>query len=182
LAVSIVMAGPVPAIHVLLDDCIVEIVPGRIIAYNQPNLPRARPMFDVVFALNCRSDVLKSLEINEPLQSVAAGKSFDVSRTMFEHASNEIFRHADVKNAIWAICQNINVSACHAQILQDVDGLDKPDHDDLLACGRGIDQSAINRETNAIMRIYGNYTVDVTSRMFLEGRELEFDTPELWCL
>jgi hypothetical protein len=61
------MAGLVPAIHVLLDDRIVKIVPSSIIGDNQTNLPCARPMFDIVLALNGAMDIFKPLEIYEPL-------------------------------------------------------------------------------------------------------------------
>jgi hypothetical protein len=50
---------------------------------------------------------------------------------MLEHPANQIIRHADIKNAVRSIGQNVNVpAACHAEILQDVDGRDKPGHDD----------------------------------------------------
>jgi hypothetical protein len=37
---------------------------------------------------------------------------------------------AGIQNAVRTIGQNINVSTCHAEILQDVDGRDKPGHDE----------------------------------------------------
>jgi len=61
------MAGLVPAIHVLLYDCIIEIVPSSIIGDDQANPPCARPMFDIVLALNGAMDIFKPLEIYAPL-------------------------------------------------------------------------------------------------------------------
>ena len=59
-------------------------------------------------------------------------KPFDEPRPMLEHPANQIIRHADIKNAVRSIGQNVNVpAACHAEILQDVDGRDKPGHDGL---------------------------------------------------
>ncbi len=44
--------------------------------------------------------------------------------------ADEIVCHADVKNAIRTIGQNINVPACHIDILRDVDGRGKSGHDE----------------------------------------------------
>ena len=99
-------------------------------------------MLDVVLALDGSPDVVKPLEIDEPVQSVSFGKAFDETRPMLERAANQIIRHADIKNAVRSIGQNVNVpAACHAEILQDVDGRDKPGHDDdgyILCSHRGM--------------------------------------------
>jgi hypothetical protein len=50
---------------------------------------------------------------------------------MLEYPADEIACHADIQNAVRTIGQNVNVSTCHAEILQDVDGRDKPGHDEL---------------------------------------------------
>jgi hypothetical protein len=123
------MAGLVPAIHVLLRDCIVEIVPIRIIGDYQSDLPRSGPMFDVMFALNCILNGLKSLEIDESLKTITFCKTVDESGAMLKNSTNKIICHADVKNAVRAICQKIDKAACHSEIVQDVDGRDKPGHD-----------------------------------------------------
>jgi hypothetical protein len=83
-----VMAGLVPAIHVLLRDCLEEIVPIRICSDNHSDLPRARPMFDVVLALNGVSDIVKNLKVNEPLQPMPFGKTFDEAGAMLEDATD----------------------------------------------------------------------------------------------
>jgi hypothetical protein len=87
-------------------------------------------MLDIVLALNGVSDVIELLEIDQPLQTVPLGKSIDESRMMFEYPTDKIACHSDIENAVGTICQNINVSTCHVDILQDVDGRDKPGHDD----------------------------------------------------
>jgi hypothetical protein len=58
------------------------------------------------------------------------------SGAMFEDAANKIVCHPDIKDVIGAIGQKINVPACHAEILQDVDGRDKPGHDEIRCCDR----------------------------------------------
>ncbi len=87
-------------------------------------------MLDVVLALDGIPDVVECFEIDEPLQSVPFCKTFDKSGPMFEYPTDEIVCHADIKNAVWTIGQNVNVPACHADTLQDVDGRDKPGHDE----------------------------------------------------
>jgi hypothetical protein len=61
----------------LLRDYIVKIVPIRIIGDNKSNLPGARPMLDIMLALDRISDVVKGLEVNEPLQPIAPRKAFN---------------------------------------------------------------------------------------------------------
>jgi hypothetical protein len=123
------MAGLIPAIHVLLRDRIVKIVPIRIVGDYQSNLPRSRPTLDVMFALNGALNILKSLEIDEFLETMSFCKAFDESGAVFKNSTNQIIGHAGVKNAVRTICQKIDKPACHTEILQDVDGRDKPGHD-----------------------------------------------------
>jgi hypothetical protein len=77
-----------------------------------------------VLALDGVANVIKSFEIDQPLQSISLGEAIDKSRAMFKDAANKIVRHPDVQDAVRTIGQNINVSTCHAEILQDVDGRD----------------------------------------------------------
>ena len=44
---------------------------------------------------------------------------------------DEVIRHANVQDAVRSIGQNVNVTTCHTDILQDVDGRDKPGHDEI---------------------------------------------------
>jgi hypothetical protein len=50
--------------------------------------------------------------------------------SMFENATDEIIRHANVKRTVGSIGQNVNVATGHWQIVKDVDGRDKPGHDE----------------------------------------------------
>src|SRR6185437_442470 len=128
----LVMAGLVPAIHVLLRNGLEEVVPLRIGHNNQSNLPGAWPMFDIMFALDCILDRLESFEVDNLLQSVSFREAFDEPGPMLEHAADKIACHADIEDAVPSVGHEINVAACHAEILQDVDGRDKPGHDE---CG-----------------------------------------------
>jgi len=89
-------------------------------------------MFDIMLALDSITDVVKFFEINQPFQAVSFGKPIDESGSMFEYPTDKIACHSDMENAVGAIGQNIYVSTCHVEILQDVDGRDKPGHDELI--------------------------------------------------
>ena len=88
-------------------------------------------MLDVVLALDGISDVVELLEVDRPLQAVSLRKAVDEAGLMFEYSADKIACHADVKDAVRTIGQNVDVSTCHTEILQDVDGRDKPGHDEL---------------------------------------------------
>src|SRR3954463_7872073 len=115
------MAGLVPAIHVLPRDRFVKIVPVRIESDNLPDLPCARPMLDVVLALNSIADVVELLEIHQPLQSVSPGETCDEPGAMLIDATYEVARHADIQNTVPTVRHNVDPATCHAGILQDVD-------------------------------------------------------------
>jgi hypothetical protein len=87
-------------------------------------------MLDVVLAPDGIADVVEPFEIDQSLQSIPLGEAVDESRAMLKHPTDQIVRHPDVQNAIRTIGRNINLSTCHVEILQDVDGRDKPGHDD----------------------------------------------------
>ena len=89
-------------------------------------------MLDVVLALDRGSNVVKSFEMDQSLQSIPFSKAFDEARPMLKHPTDKIARYPDIQDAVRAIGQNINVSTSRAEILQDVDGRDKPGHDEFI--------------------------------------------------
>jgi hypothetical protein len=104
-----VMAGLVPAIHVLLRNCVVEIVPIRICGDDQSNLPSARPMLNIVLALDGVSNVVKLLEVDQPFQPIPFSEAIDEAGPMFEHSANQIACYSNVEDAVRTIGQNVNV-------------------------------------------------------------------------
>jgi hypothetical protein len=87
-------------------------------------------MLHVVFALDRILDGLKSLKVDKSFQSIPLSEAFYKARTMLECATDEIICHADIEYAIWTIRQDVNISTGHVEILQDLDGRDKPGHDE----------------------------------------------------
>jgi hypothetical protein len=88
-------------------------------------------MLDIVLALNRITDVVELFEIDQSLQPMLFGEAIDESGTMFEYTADKIICHANVQDAVWSVGQNVNVSTCHTDILRDVDGRDKPGHDEI---------------------------------------------------
>ena len=88
-------------------------------------------MLDIVLALDGVSDVVELLKIDQSLQTISFGEAIDETRAMFEYPADKIACHADIEDTIRTVGQNVNIAACHADSLQDVDGRDKPGHDEL---------------------------------------------------
>jgi hypothetical protein len=61
------MAGLVPAIHVLLIEDLVQVVPVRVHGADQANLPGTRSMLNVLLALNCAEHRFVMLAPHEAL-------------------------------------------------------------------------------------------------------------------
>ena len=57
---------------------------------------------------------------------------------MFVNSSNKIVRNPHVQDAVGCARQNIDVAAKHILMMKDVDGRDKPGHDDVLAAETSI--------------------------------------------
>ena len=84
-----------------------------------------------MLALNRITNVVEPLEIDQSLQPMLFGEAIDESRTMLEYAADKIACHANIQDTVGTIGQNVNVTTCHTDILQDVDGRDKPGHDEI---------------------------------------------------
>jgi hypothetical protein len=114
---TLVMAGLVPAIHVLLYDRIEKVVPIRIRCNDRSDFPSSWPMFDVVLALNGIADIVEPFKVNECFQPVLLSEAVDKPGTMLEHATNEVVGYTDIKNAVATVRQNVNPTTCHVEML-----------------------------------------------------------------
>src|SRR5205809_1133684 len=83
-----VMAGLVPAIHDLSEG-VIQVEPLWVVCVDEPDLPGATPVLDVLLALNRTSDVVECLEVNEGLQTVALREACDSSDTMFVNTGRD---------------------------------------------------------------------------------------------
>jgi hypothetical protein len=74
-------------------------------------------MFDVMLSLDRVLNIINALEIDEPFKTIALCEAFDESGAMLKDSTDEIICHADIKNAVRTICQKINETACHFEII-----------------------------------------------------------------
>src|SRR5918998_6454104 len=110
------MPGPSPgmtAAGVLLVQQLVEVVPLRVQAVDEADLPGAGPVLDGLLALDGIADVLETLVVNETLQAVAGGEALDAPLPVLEHARGQVRRHADVKGAVAAVAHEVYPAALH---------------------------------------------------------------------
>src|SRR5690349_15185970 len=83
---------------------LVKIIPIRIVAEDKPDLPSARPMFDVPLALLCGEDVVVPLGVDEAMQAVPHREPLRDPlrdpRSVFPNPPREIGRGPDIERAI----------------------------------------------------------------------------------
>jgi hypothetical protein len=97
---------------------------------DQPHFPRPQPVLNRFLSLNCQSDVVVVLAVNEHLESVSLCKTFYEAHAVFERAAGQITGDAGAENAVAPIGHEIEPAASHSSIQEDVDGRDKPGHDE----------------------------------------------------
>jgi len=90
-----------PAIHheKSAADISVEIAPFWIEGYDEIDFPLARPMLDVLFALDRQRNRFVLLVVDEHLHIVTLREAFNESLSMFECAPNEIVGDANVQRS-----------------------------------------------------------------------------------
>jgi hypothetical protein len=114
----------------LSSNRIVQVVPSRIVSQDQSHLPLAKPMLDVVFALDGRLNCFVKLEIDKAFDGVSLRKARDQSIPVFVDSPDKIACHPNVQDAVGCTGHDVNVAAGHPRMMKDVDGRDKPGHDD----------------------------------------------------
>jgi hypothetical protein len=87
-------------------------------------------MFDVVLSLDRLPDIVEAFKIDQSFQSMALCETINEPGSMFKHPTDKIICHSNVKSSVGSIGQNVDVAAGHLEIVKDVDGRDKPGHDE----------------------------------------------------
>ena len=87
-------------------------------------------MLDVVFALNRSLNFFVVFKVNKVLDGILFRRSCDQSVPVFVDASNKVVDHPDAQNVVGRARHDINVATSHKRMMKDVDGRDKPGHDD----------------------------------------------------
>jgi hypothetical protein len=80
-----------------LEPLQTQIPPSRINRNNQPNLLNPEPMFDYSLALNRIPHILKTLEVNQPIDSLLSRKPGTRPRFVLPNPPHQIIRNARVK-------------------------------------------------------------------------------------
>jgi hypothetical protein len=113
--------GRRPAIYVFpwfqtaatADQIVIEIPPFGVGAIDQPRLPGARPALHILFALDCRRNLLVPFDIYQPAQSIAAGELAADARPMLVCASSDFVGDTDVQRAIRPVGHDVNPATLH---------------------------------------------------------------------
>jgi hypothetical protein len=111
------MPGLDPGIHEAYQRAIslLEIAPLRIGRVHQIKLPGARPMFDVLLALDRQRRVIVFFEMNELLEAVCFGEACNGTCAVLLRTPHQIVRYSDVQCAAWLIREDIDVILCHRE-------------------------------------------------------------------
>ena len=84
---------------------------------NELHLPTARPMLDVMLALDGVSDVIELLTIDQHLEAISLGKAFGRSLAMLKRSPGNIVRDADIKSAVASIRHDVNEAGHNAHLI-----------------------------------------------------------------
>ena len=109
------MAGLDPATYAS-GKAILEVVPVRVVAENQLNLPCALPVLDVPLALFRSQDIVMTLGIDEATQPVLLREAVGDAGSMLS-ATCKIGGGADVKGSIRPIGHDVKPASFHARRL-----------------------------------------------------------------
>ena len=92
----------------------IEIIPGRVVAMNQPHLPRTVPVLHRFFPLNGSGDVVVAFEVDKSGQAVARRKSGGCCSTMLVSPPQDVGRDADIERSVRSVRHDVDPSARHA--------------------------------------------------------------------
>src|SRR5215470_12165368 len=95
------------------DEPVVEILPVRVVDENEPDLPSAPIVLQVLLSLPRLVNVVVMLGINEALQPIASREPCDQALSMLPDPARDIVRYADIKRAVWPVCHDVDPAIRH---------------------------------------------------------------------
>ena len=101
-----------------------QVVPTRIEALDQVQLPRPRPMLQPRLAPDRDRDLLVTFHVNKTNDPVARGEAGPMALPMLPRPARDVVRDTDIKRAERPIGHDVNPSTLHASIFA-CDGLRK---------------------------------------------------------
>ena len=93
----------------LPENFIRKLVPIGIDGFYQPIFLFPFPTLYLLFSCNRGSYIVKRFKINQFVNVVSFGKSFDQSILVFKHATLQIIGYADIQHFIGFVRQNVDV-------------------------------------------------------------------------
>jgi hypothetical protein len=88
-------------------------------------------MFHRLLTLDRQANVIEGFVIDQQLQFISFGKSIHQAFAMLIGPTWQIAGDADVKYSIASVGHDVNETPRHALKIKDVDGRDKPGHDEV---------------------------------------------------
>jgi hypothetical protein len=97
-----------------LEQRWVQILPVRVHRFDQPHLPGAWPILDVLFPLDRRHDLVVPLKPDLPFQPIPAREAFDAAGAVFVRPPRDVGRHTHLQCAVLSVRHDVDKSAAHA--------------------------------------------------------------------
>jgi hypothetical protein len=120
--------GLSPGPIALTVQSVEEILPLRIAAFDQPDLPGARPLLHGLLPLDCAGDFLVGFDIDQACDTVSPREAGAGSLPVFPHASSDVVCDADVERPMLAAGNDVN-PVRHRPALTPLGPGDKPRDD-----------------------------------------------------
>src|SRR5580765_4573538 len=83
----------------IVEPMLCQIRPGTIAGFDQLDLTRSHPSFDLFLAGNGLTDVVELFEVDESSHAISLGETRGQALLVFGHATREVIRHAGIKHA-----------------------------------------------------------------------------------
>src|ERR1051325_6888401 len=91
------------------SDLGIEVVPVRIAFLNQPNLPVAPPILELLLACDCVGRIIIGLEPYELIDAITRAETADRLALMLVRAADKIVCDAVVKRAVLLAGEDVDV-------------------------------------------------------------------------
>ena len=104
-----VIAGLDPAIRESGVDSLIQIQPIGVVLLDQRQFPGARPVLDVLLALQGVPDVVEFLVVDQSVDTISLCETIGRALPVLPSSAREIVRHADVQGAVPSTGQDVDV-------------------------------------------------------------------------
>ena len=92
------------------EHCDREVIPHRVISFDQFDLPVTFPFFDPLFANDCVTDVVESLDVDQVLDAIFSGEAGNETLTMLENPLSQVAGHTSVERTVAPACKDVDMT------------------------------------------------------------------------